>query len=332
MERSLAQPQVGYCLILRERRGFKLLTVAGIPITVDLSWFVIFFLVAWSAGDLFRLWLPQASMPLVLGLGGVAALLLFTSVLLHELAHSLVALMKGLKVEGITLFIFGGVSQMAREPDTPTDEVQIAVAGPALSFALAGLCLAAYLGSLSLEVELVSALFLYLCLVNLALGTFNLVPAFPLDGGRVLRAWLWNESRSFTRATMAAARVGKILAITLMAVGLLLAISTATISGLWWVLIGMFLHRAAGSSGEHARVKESLSGITVAHVMRRTVGLVRDTPAPLGENLAAPGEEAMAVLERMLRSDLTQLPVLKDGVLVGMVSRRDILIAAQKSL
>ncbi|MCZ6649345.1 MAG: site-2 protease family protein [Acidobacteria bacterium] len=309
-----------------------MLTVAGIPITVDLSWFVIFFLVTWSAGDLFRLWLPQASLPLVLGLGGVAALLLFASVLLHELSHSLVALMKGLKVEGITLFIFGGVSQMAREPDTPTDEVQIAIAGPALSFALSGMCLAVYLGSLPLGMEPVSALFLYLCLVNLALGIFNLVPAFPLDGGRVLRAWFWHESRSFTGATIAAARVGRTLAITLMVLGLLLALSTATLSGLWWVLIGIFLHRAASSSGEHARFKESLDGITVADVMSWSSRTVRDAGIPLGDNLAAPGEEAMAVLERMLRSGRTELPVLQDGVLVGMVTQRDILMAAQEAL
>ncbi len=319
-------------------------------------------------------------MPLTVGLGGVAALLLFASVLLHELSHSLVALRKGLEVERITLFIFGGVSQMAREPDTPTDEVQIALAGPALSFVLAGMCMAVYLGSLPMGVEPFSALFLYLSLVNLALGTFNLVPAFPLDGGRVLRAWFWNESRSFTQATISAARVGKALAILLMAMGLLLAISSGTFSGLWWVLIGIFLHRAAGSSGEHARFKASLSGITVAHVMSRPAIVLRpdldlasamenvflrhdyaaypvtgggpvlgmitlqdvkaipreswpsrtvgDATLPLGNNLAAPGEEAMIVLERMLRSGHEQLPVLHDGCLVGMVTQRDILMAA----
>jgi Zn-dependent protease len=304
------------------------LTIAGIPITVDLSWFVIFFLVAWSAGNLFSVWLPQVSMPLLMGLGGTAALLLFASVLLHELSHSLVARMKGLEVVGITLFIFGGVSQMAREPDTPTDEAQIAIAGPVLSFALAGLCLATYLATLPLAVETLSSLLLYLCLVNLALGTFNLVPAFPLDGGRVLRAWFWNDSRSFTGATMAAARVGRILAITLMVLGLLLAISSATLNGLWWVVIGIFLHRAAASSGEHARFKESLSGIRVMDVMRRTSGTATELPIHPGDNQAAPGEDAMKVLERMLRRGHTQLPVLENGVFVGMVTQRDILMAA----
>lgn len=328
MERQLAQPQDGNRLILNNRPGFRLLTIAGIPITVDLSWFIIFLLVAWSAGDLFHLWMPEASLALIVALGGGGALLLFVSVLLHELSHSLVARLKGLEVEGITLFIFGGVSHMAREPDTPTDEVQIALAGPVLSFALAGLCLATYLASLPMGLEPLSSLLLYLSLVNVALGIFNLVPAFPLDGGRVLRAWFWNNRRSFTGATIAAARVGRILAITLMGLGLLLALATRSFSGIWWVVLGLFLHRAAAGSGEHARFRAALENVRIAQIMSPRTTTSSETMVATWPPMAAPDEPAMAVLERMLRSGRARLPVIRDGILVGMVTKQDILRAA----
>jgi len=250
-----------------QRRGLQVFSVAGIPITIDPSWLIIFFLVAWSAGGLFQLWLPGQPTTMTYGLGGLAALLLFASVLLHELSHSLVALLKGLQVEGITLFIFGGVSHMSREPDTPTDEIHIAGAGPLASFLLAGLFLALYLATQPLASGPLSAILLYLCMVNTALGVFNLIPAFPLDGGRVLRAWFWNNSRSFTRATISAARVGRYLAFTLMGLGALLAFATGSFSGLWWVLIGLFLNRAATASAQRAVLQESLSGLRIQQVM-----------------------------------------------------------------
>jgi Zn-dependent protease/CBS domain-containing protein len=295
------------------RRGFQVLSVAGIPITIDPSWLIIFFLVAWSAGGLFRLWLPAASTGLVYGLGALAALLLFASVLLHELAHSLVARLKGLEVKGITLFIFGGVSHMAREPDSPTDEIQIAGAGPLASFLLAGLFLALYLATLPLGLGAVSAILLYLFMVNTALGVFNLVPAFPLDGGRMLRAWFWNNSRSLTRATISAARVGRFLAFTLMGLGAVLAFTTASLSGLWWVLIGLFLNRAATASAQQAQMQERLGGYRVGEVMTSESGFLHpDRPLNL------------AFSEQLHPHPAGTLPVVREGRVVGLLTLKDL--------
>jgi Zn-dependent protease/predicted transcriptional regulator len=296
-----------------QRRGLQVFSVAGIPITIDPSWLIIFFLVAWSAGGLFRLWLPGESATLIYGMGGLAALLLFASVLLHELSHSLVALLKGLQVEGITLFIFGGVSHMSREADSPTDEIHIAGAGPLASFLLAGLFFGLYLATLPLAVAPVSAILLYLCMVNTALGVFNLIPAFPLDGGRVLRAWFWNNSRSLPRATISAARVGRFLAFTLMGLGALLAFTTGSFSGLWWVLIGLFLNRAATASAQRAVLQESLHGLKVHQVMTPdTRSLSPDQPLNL------------AFSQQLQTHPGGALPVVQEGRVLGLLSVRQL--------
>jgi len=295
------------------RRGLQIFSVAGIPISVDASWLVIFFLVAWSAAGLFRIWLPGLpALPSYL-LGGLAALLLFVSVLLHELSHSLVARLKGLEVRGITLFIFGGVSRMAQEPANPTDEIHIAGAGPLASFLLAGGCLGLYLGTMPLGRDALSAVLLYLCLVNTALGVFNLVPAFPLDGGRVLRAWFWNNSRSLTRATISAARVGRVLAFMLMAMGVFLALTTGSFGGLWWVLIGLFLQRAAGVSARRALMEERLGGRRVREIMTAA-----------GEVLAPDRPLNLAVKEQLEPHAGGALPVVREERVVGLLGRGDL--------
>jgi Zn-dependent protease/CBS domain-containing protein len=291
-------------------RGLHLFSVAGIPITIDPSWLIIFVLVSWSAGGLFQIWLPEASTLMIYGLGALAALLLFTSVLLHELSHCLVARLKGLEVNGITLFLFGGVSHMSREPDSPTDEIHIAGAGPLASFLLAGLFLALYLVTLPVGRMELSAVLLYVCLVNTALGAFNLVPAFPLDGGRVLRAWFWNNSRSFTGATISAARVGRILAFSLMGLGALVAIATVSFNGVWWILIGLFLNRAATSSARQAQLQQTLGD----HLVRQVMSPVTDTLSPdLPLNLAF--SQAMA------ESPTGACPVAEDERVVGLLTR-----------
>jgi len=357
--------------------GFDLLSVAGIRISIDYSWFVIFLLVAWSVTSWFGQQLPDAGAVTIWGLSLTAALLLFVSVLLHELSHSFVARFKGIPVERITLFIFGGVSHLGREPDSPMDEVQIAVAGPVASFAISAACFAFFLLLAVLEMPGLSSLLLYLAFINLALGIFNLVPAFPLDGGRVLRAWIWQQTGSFTRASVIAARTGRVLAFGLMGMGVLVVL-TGSIAGLWWVLIGLFLNQAASSTAERALLREALSGTPVRRIMSisvitlspeasladaventilhhhhvaypvtregrvcgiltlkdikqhpreswpgRTVG---ESMVPLDETeMAHPGDDVVEVLERMLRTGRGRMPVVENGALAGMLTRRDIM-------
>jgi Zn-dependent protease len=351
--------------------------VAGIRISIDYSWFIIFLLVAWSVTSWFGQHLPDAGAITIWGLSLAAALLLFVSVLLHELSHSFVARFKGIPVERITLFIFGGVSHLGREPDSPMDEVQIAVAGPVASFAISAACFAFFLLVAMLELAGLSSLLLYLAFINLALGIFNLVPAFPLDGGRVLRAWLWQQKGSFTRASVTAARTGRVLAFGLMGMGVLVVLS-GSIAGLWWVLIGLFLNQAAGATAERALLREALSGTPVRRIMSisvitldpeaslakaventilhhhyvaypvtrdgrvcgiltlkdikqhpretwagRTVG---ESMVPLAETeMAHPGDDVVEVLERMLRTGRGRMPVVENGALAGMLTRRDIM-------
>jgi Zn-dependent protease/CBS domain-containing protein len=357
--------------------GFDLLSVAGIRISIDYSWFIIFLLVAWSVTSWFRQQLPDTGAVTIWGLSLAAALLLFVSVLLHELSHSFVARFKGIPVERITLFIFGGVSHLGREPDSPMDEVQIAVAGPVASFAISAVCFAFFLLLAAAEMAGLSSLLLYLAFINLALGIFNLVPAFPLDGGRVLRAWIWQQKGSFTRASVIAARTGRILAFGLMGMGVLVVLS-GSIAGLWWILIGLFLNQAASATAERALLREALSGTPVRRIMSisvitldpetslaeavestilhhhhvaypvtregrvcgiltlkdikqhpredwasRTVG---ETMVPLAETeMARPGDDVVEVLERMLRTGRGRMPVVENGALAGMLTRRDIM-------
>ena len=361
--------------------GIDLFSVAGIRVFIDYSWFVIFLLVMWVQAAFFRRELPPWTSPAIIwGLAGLASLLLFLCVLLHELSHSLVALAKGLKVPRITLFIFGGVSHLSEEPRRPFDEILLAIAGPVMSFVISGACFAGWLASrLVLGSPIAATLFLFLASVNLALGVFNLLPAFPLDGGRVLRAWLWHRHGSFTRATVSAARAGQFLAYVLMGLGVLSVIVTrGNLSGLWWVLIGLFLNQAAGATAERALVRQALTGTPVSRIMTRAPvtlppdlslsraveetflnhhfaaypvvdgGLVRgilalkdvkkypreewerrtvaEAMTPLaGLEMVHPDEDVVDVLERMLRTDRGRLPVVEEGRLVGMLTRRDIM-------
>jgi Zn-dependent protease/CBS domain-containing protein len=351
--------------------------VAGIRISIDYSWFVILALVTWTVTGWFRIQVEGAGPVLVWGLSLTAALCLFISVLLHELSHSFVALYKGLRVEGITLFIFGGVSHLGAEPKSPADEVQIAVAGPLASFAIGATCLGLFIATLPLGSNGLSALLNYLAIINTALGIFNLVPAFPLDGGRVLRAAIWRSKGSFTKATVAAAMTGRVLAYALMGVGVLFAVS-GNFMGLWWVIMGLFLNQAAGASAERARIRQQLRGTPVRRIMscdvvslapeqslaeviegaflrhhhggypvteaaavlgiltlkdvrsqpreewaRRTV---RDAMTPLQDaEMAHPNDDIVEVLERMLRAGRSQLPVVEDSRLAGMLTQQDIL-------
>jgi Zn-dependent protease/CBS domain-containing protein len=284
--------------------------IFGIPLKVHVSWFLVF---AW-----FTYGLAEKYFPLILTrprweywlLGMVTAFLLFASVLVHELGHSWVALRYRIPIAQITLFIFGGMAQIRREAPTPRAEFLIAIAGPVVSvlLSIAFGVLAVVPGSPS-DAVAVSTL---LQEINLTLALFNLVPGYPLDGGRVLRAGLWAWSRNFHSATRYASRAGQGVAILLMLFGLYLSMESA-VNGVWMLLIGAFLYLSAHNSHRQVAFQESLSGLRVGDVMTHKVVALEESQTV---------DEA--VNQYFLRYGFSSFPVVKDGRLVGMVSLKDL--------
>ncbi len=253
-------------------RGISLFKVAGIRINIDYSWFIIFGLVlfALSAGYLPRAFPGQQTQTYWVA-GLIATLLFFASVMLHELAHSLVAIRQGIDIPEITLFIFGGVSRLSQEPTDPKTEFKIAVVGPLTSFALAAAFGALQVVLKGFEPSLIVVVIEYLAWINLALGIFNLVPGFPLDGGRLLRAFLWWKTGSLTRATKVAADFGKGFAVAIMILGGLQIFAGALVNGLWFIFIGMFLRGMSVQGYEELVIRKSLEGVQVEEIMVRDV-------------------------------------------------------------
>lgn len=294
----------------------------GIPIRVHASWFLVFLLVTWtlSTGYLPES-LPGLSPERYWAMGGIAAVLLFLSVLLHELGHSYVALHYRIPIEQITLFIFGGVAHMRKEAPTPRAEFLIAVAGPAVSFALGAACFGFVMLAESIQQQrglqgliMLGAL---LGMVNVQLGLFNLIPGFPLDGGRVLRAGLWAWGKDFYRATKQAAAVGLGFGVMLGLLGVVVifgalsgALPASMVSnGGWVILIGMFLFAAALASRRQAALRQSLATVPVRDLMVRTV-----TSIPSNCTLDE------AVNQYFRPYGYGGFPVLEDGLLVGLVT------------
>jgi Zn-dependent protease/CBS domain-containing protein len=245
----------------------RVLTLFGIPIHINASWVLIYALITWTlAVGYFPQQLPGLEPFAYWANGLLAALLLFVSVLLHELAHSVVATRHGLAVNGITLHLLGGVSELEDEPAHPRTEFLIAAAGPLASFAIA---LVLWLARSTVDVAWLSALFTYLILVNVAIGVFNLIPGFPLDGGRVLRAAIWHVTGNFVRATSIASRVGSLVALGLVMLGVLQTLTGSLLSGVWLVLIGLFLRQAAAASESQVTVRTALGTLPIADVMAR---------------------------------------------------------------
>ncbi|MFN6951241.1 MAG: site-2 protease family protein [Albidovulum sp.] len=251
----------------------RIFEIFGFQIKVDPSWLVIAALFVWTlAGSYFPDRVPGLSRGDYLGLGIVSALAFFAGLILHELAHSLVARRFGLRVGGITLFLFGGVAELDEEPASARSEFWIALAGPAMSLLLAAIC---WLGVGALQKAGISAplraILEYLALINLVLAVFNLLPAFPLDGGRVLRSALWAQSGDVVAATRRACTVSQALAYGLIAIGLLLLFGGNTAGGLWQILIGMVLMSAGRGAYQQLMVRTALGGKTVAAIMSREV-------------------------------------------------------------
>lgn len=249
-------------------RSIPLGRILGIPLGLDYSWFLIFALVTWSlAGSYFPDQFPGWSSGLYWAIGLATSLLFFASVLLHELGHSVIAIRNGIPVRSITLFIFGGVAQIGREPGSPGVEFRVAIAGPIVSFVLAGLFYA--LGWLGGNFAPLAALATYLAYINGSLGLFNLIPGFPLDGGRVFRAILWRVTHSFRRATEIAGAVGNLFAWLFIFWGVWQMFGGNFFGGLWIAFIGWFLQNAATASVQQMTLTRLLAGHTVGEIMTR---------------------------------------------------------------
>lgn len=243
------------------RTTFSLFRFRGIDVNVHVSWLIVFALVTWSiAMGFVPQLLPAVTQAEAWVIGVISALLLFASVLIHELAHSIVAISRGLPVHSITLFLFGGVSNLTADSKDPRSEFLIAIVGPMTSFVIAGVAL--LVSTLPLD-ERLGVVASYLVVVNSLLGAFNLVPGFPLDGGRVLRSIVWRATGSVRRATEVAASAGQLVGLALVALGVLGVLEGDLLGGLWTAAIGLFLQNAAGSSAQQLAVDERLRNVRV---------------------------------------------------------------------
>ncbi len=241
--------------------------IFGIDIYIHISWVVIIVLLTWSlAVGWFPVLYHGFSAITYWILGFIAAVLLFVSVLLHELAHSVVARTRGLPVKNITLFIFGGVSNIEKEPGSPGIEFQIAVVGPLTSLLIGALALA-LLYLLGQNTSALAAILWYLGFANILLGIFNLIPGFPLDGGRVLRSIVWKINGNLRRATRIVTVVGQIIAYLFILVGIWLFFVGYFIDGLWFGFIGWFLLSSAQSANSEVMLQSVFRGVTVGEVM-----------------------------------------------------------------
>jgi Zn-dependent protease/CBS domain-containing protein len=249
--------------------GFRLGTILGFEIVLDYSWFIIFALILFSlGGGFFPISYPGLGTVSYGAMALAGALLFFASLLAHELAHAVVARRRGVIVDGITLFVFGGMARMRSEPQRAGDEFVIAGAGPVSSYLMgAGFYLLAIglrAAGAGPEVYGVAA---FLATINIILATFNLLPGFPLDGGRLLRAALWHLHGDMRRATRTASRAGEVLAYALMALGVLQALSGYVLGGIWLLFIGWFLRNAAVASYSQLLVRDALQSVAAADLM-----------------------------------------------------------------
>jgi Zn-dependent protease len=238
----------------------------GIGISVHVSWLVVFALVTWSlAAGYFPTEFPGWARATYWLTGALTALVFFLSILIHELGHSWVALRYGIEIRGITLFVFGGVAQMSSEAASPAAEFRISLAGPLTSLGLAALFAAAWFATRA--ITLVAGAALWLARVNLMVALFNLVPGFPLDGGRLLRAVAWHWTGSFNRATRVASIAGRLVSAVLMGIGVFSALGGNVLGGVWLLLIGWFLENAAAATQAEAGLRALLRDVTVGQAM-----------------------------------------------------------------
>jgi Zn-dependent protease/CBS domain-containing protein len=277
------------------KNGFRAGKILGIDIHIDWSWLLIFALISWSLASSFGQVHPEWTGPMQWGLAISAALLFFASVLAHELAHALVARTMGVPVRNITLFLFGGVADIQREPKSPFAELAITIVGPLTSFILGGIFLAIGIGSFAFNnIPLVTpaaflsqagpigTIFIWLGSINILVALFNLIPGFPLDGGRIVRSALWALTNDLNKATRWAAGLGQIVAWVLILSGISMIfgvvipfLGTGFVNGIWIMFIGWFLQNAAVQSYRKVVVQDILEDVPVKQMMYTDVPMVK---------------------------------------------------------
>jgi len=296
--------------------GFRIGRIFGFTIRVDFSWFIIFFLILWTfTVAVFPAQVRGLSVAGYFGMAAAATVLFFSSLLAHELSHSIVARRRGIPIEGITLFIFGGVAHTRGEPDSPRDEFAIAGIGPLTSLAIAALLIGAGMLLARLGASrAVSTVFAYTGTLNIILAVFNLMPGFPLDGGRLFRAIVWKVTGDLRRATRIASGAGSAFGLLLVALGFLQVFKGFLVGGLWLVFIGWFLRNAAAASWRQYLVKQALEGVRAEQVM---------TPDPV----VVPPDISLQQLtdDYLLRQKYVVYPVLDGGTSpIGVIGLGDV--------
>jgi len=296
-------------------KPIQLFEVFGFKVRIDPSWFIVALLVTSNFATLvFPAQLAGRSRAIYWAMGIAGALIYFLSVLLHELSHSLVARRYGLEMRGITLFIFGGVAEMPQEPTTPRSEFVIAAAGPAASVVIGLACLGLGLACESQGWAEPASVLTYLGILNGALALFNLIPAFPLDGGRLLRSILWGWKKNLRWATRISSTIGSGFGLLLIALGGVEIFTGSFTSGLWMCLIGLFVRNAAAASYQQLLLRRALEGETVARFMH---------PDPVTVPRGISVEEL--VKDYIYRYHYKLFPVVDDaGRLIGCVTARQV--------
>jgi len=295
--------------------SFKIGKIIGVEIHLHYTWLIIFLLVTSTLSQGFMpLQYPGETSLTYWITGGAAALLLFGSVLFHELFHSYMAIRKGIPVPRITLFLFGGVSQIAEEPTEPSTEFRISVVGPLSSFLLSGI-----FGIIFTIFQIIEAPIIIIAplnygfIINILLGFFNLLPAFPLDGGRILRARIWARKKDMVAATAISTRISSIFAYSFILLGFLLTLSGEFIGGLWIIFIGWFLKNGAEATLQQTTLTQTLNNVKVSDIMSSDVNIIDSNVSVL-----------VAIREYFYKYKHGGYPIVSEGKVKGIVTTHDI--------
>ncbi len=295
--------------------SIKIGRISGIPIAIHPTWIIAFFFIAWTIASLFERSFPSWSTTQYWTGAVLGSLALFISVLIHELAHSLVAQRLGLPVDGITLFIFGGVSQIRGKYTRPRDEFLVAFAGPLSSLVIGGLALLLWLAlapDRGQDPGILLGIIFYLGFMNILLGVFNMLPGFPLDGGRVLRSVVWGWTKKEATGTRVAATVGNLVAWGLIGLGVLQFTTGNVFGGIWMAFIGLFLQSASRDERRAERLKSAIGAVPLRSVVQRT------------PEVAASTDRVSDVMANIISRGFQRVvPIIEDGSPIGFFSAED---------
>jgi Zn-dependent protease/predicted transcriptional regulator len=305
------------------RGGIPIGRAFGISLRLHYSWFIIFVLVTWAlTASYFPSAYPSWSLASRIAAGIITSLLFFGSVLVHELMHSIVSQRQGIPVQSITLFVFGGVSQITEEPKQPKDEFRMAIAGPLSSLVIGGILYGVFFGLQNSEIfaaQFIAAIAYWLGYINLALGVFNLIPGFPLDGGRVFRSLLWWRSHNLKSATRIASYIGRAIGFLFIFGGIWLIFTNYWFDGIWLALIGWFLESAAIGSYRQLLLQEMLKGHVASEIMSRDCVFI-SPETNIGQ----------LVNENILTSGRRCFPVVSDSKIMGLMTLHNVKAVPQE--